>query len=180
MSIPRRHGCISPEWKTTRRHRNFRVQTSAGRPSTRQRMYCDNDAASQENSRSSRSPGKKLARSLSSFTSCRFALCRIRFAQFRRNRTPWLQTGGSADTGITKPTLRRHEIRIREPEIPIGWGALIESNGDLILARKPAWHEAEPESQLRFLQRIAMAGTRALNRTLEITFEEVATARCRS
>ncbi len=68
----------------------------------------------------------------------------------------------------------------REPEIPIGWGALIESNGDLILARKPAWHEAEPESQLRFLQRIAMAGTRALNRTLEITFEEVATARCRS
>ena len=68
----------------------------------------------------------------------------------------------------------------REPEIPIGWGALIESNGDLILARKPAWHEAEPESQLRFLQRIAMAGTRVLNRTLEITFEEVATARCRS
>jgi hypothetical protein len=69
---------------------------------------------------------------------------------------------------------------LREPEIPIGWGALIESNGDLILARKPAWHEAEHESQLRFLQRIAMAGTRVLNRTLEITFEEVATARCRS
>ena len=68
----------------------------------------------------------------------------------------------------------------REPEIPIGWGALIESNNKLILARKPAWHETEPESQLRFLQRIAMAGTRVLNRTLEITFEEVATARCRS
>jgi hypothetical protein len=68
----------------------------------------------------------------------------------------------------------------REPEIPIGWGALIESNGDLILARKPAWHETEPESQLRFLQRIAAAGTRVLNRTLDITFEDVATARCRS
>src|SRR5436305_11841942 len=39
----------------------------------------------------------------------------------------------------------------REPEIPIGWGALIESNAELILARKPVWHEMEPESQLRFL-----------------------------
>ncbi|MEY2601519.1 MAG: hypothetical protein QOJ36_838 [Verrucomicrobiota bacterium] len=68
----------------------------------------------------------------------------------------------------------------REPEIPIGWGALIESNDELILARKPAWHETEPEAELRFLQRIAAAGTRVLNRTLDITFENVATARCRS
>ncbi|MDP9187181.1 MAG: hypothetical protein M3O72_07485, partial [Verrucomicrobiota bacterium] len=68
----------------------------------------------------------------------------------------------------------------REPEIPIGWGALVESNGELILARKPAWHETEPESQMRFLQRIAAAGTRALNRTLNITFDDLATARCRS
>jgi hypothetical protein len=68
----------------------------------------------------------------------------------------------------------------REPEIPIGWGALIESNGELILARKPAWHETEPEAELRFLQRIAAAGTRVLNRTSDITFAEVATARCRS
>lgn len=68
----------------------------------------------------------------------------------------------------------------REPEIPIGWGALIESNGELILARKPAWHETEAESQLRFLERIAAAGTRAFNRTWNIAFEEVATARCRS
>jgi hypothetical protein len=68
----------------------------------------------------------------------------------------------------------------REPEIPIGWGALIESNGELILARKPTWHETESESQLRFLQRIATAGTRSLNRALNIKFEDVATARCRS
>src|SRR5712691_11232571 len=68
----------------------------------------------------------------------------------------------------------------REPEIPIGWGALVESNGELIMARKPAWHETEPESQMRFLQRIAAAGTRALNRTLKITFDDVATACCRS
>src|SRR5882672_11828214 len=43
----------------------------------------------------------------------------------------------------------------REPEIPIGWGALIESNAELILALKPVWHEMEPGSQLRFLERIA-------------------------
>ena len=61
----------------------------------------------------------------------------------------------------------------REPEIPIGWGALIESNGELILARKPVWHETEPERQLRFLERIAITGTRALNRQHEITFETI-------
>jgi hypothetical protein len=68
----------------------------------------------------------------------------------------------------------------REPEIPIGWGALIESAGELTLVRKPVWHEATEQSQLQFLQRIASAGTRALNRTLEITFDDVAATRCRS
>jgi hypothetical protein len=66
----------------------------------------------------------------------------------------------------------------REPEIPIGWGALTESNGELILARKPAWHETEPKADLYLLHRIAAAGTRLLNRTFDIPFEEVATARC--
>ena len=68
----------------------------------------------------------------------------------------------------------------REPEIPIGWGALIESNGELILVRKPTWHEMQPENQLRFLERIAVAGTRALNRQHEITFEKITGADCRS
>src|SRR5438309_5087221 len=67
----------------------------------------------------------------------------------------------------------------RDPEIPIGWGALVQSNGELILARKPVWHETEPESRLRFLQQIAIAGTRVLNRQLEIAFEDVAGADCR-
>lgn len=66
----------------------------------------------------------------------------------------------------------------REPEIPIGWGALVESSGDLVLARKPVWHETDPENQLRFLERVARAGTRALNRTLDITFDDVAAPRC--
>ena len=33
------------------------------------------------------------------------------------------------------------EELFRDPEIPVGWGALVESNGALTLARKPIWHE---------------------------------------
>ena len=65
----------------------------------------------------------------------------------------------------------------RESEIPIGWGALVESDGALILRQKPIWQESPPENRLRFLQRIASAGTRVLNRQLDITFDDVATAR---
>ena len=60
-----------------------------------------------------------------------------------------------------------------DPEIPVGWGALIESNGALILARKPVWHEINEQGQIQFLHRIASAGTRALNRSLGIAFENV-------
>lgn len=56
----------------------------------------------------------------------------------------------------------------RESEIPIGWGALVESKGELKVARKPVWYETTEQSQIEFLQRIAAAGTRVLNRTLEI------------
>ena len=66
-----------------------------------------------------------------------------------------------------------------EPEIPIGWGALIESNGQLILARKPVWYKTTEQSSLLFLHRIAATGTRALNRALEINFEDAAIARRR-
>jgi hypothetical protein len=59
----------------------------------------------------------------------------------------------------------------RAPEIPIGWGALVESNDDLVLQSKPIWHETDPENQTRFLERIARTGTRALNRSLNISFE---------
>src|SRR5438067_10378122 len=68
----------------------------------------------------------------------------------------------------------------REPEIPIGWGALVESDDELTVARKAVWHHNTPEYQLRLLQRIAAAGTRLFNRQLEITFEEVTSVRCRS
>jgi hypothetical protein len=69
---------------------------------------------------------------------------------------------------------------LREPEIPFGWGALVESNEELSLVHKPIWHEMTAENRTRFLERIAGAGTRALNRQLKITFDDVLDARCRS
>jgi hypothetical protein len=68
----------------------------------------------------------------------------------------------------------------RDSEIPIGWGALVESNGTLALMRKPRWHETTAEGDVRLLQRIAIAGTRVVNRQLEITWDEVAAEHCRS
>lgn len=67
-----------------------------------------------------------------------------------------------------------------ETEVPLGWGALVESEGSLSLLRKPVWQESAPEIRLGLLQRIAAAGTRVLNRQLEITFEDVTSIRCRS
>jgi hypothetical protein len=71
------------------------------------------------------------------------------------------------------------EQLFREPEIPVGWGALVESNGVLTLMRKPIWHDTTAEDSLRFLQRIAIAGTRVLNRQLEIGYDEIAVENCR-
>ncbi len=72
------------------------------------------------------------------------------------------------------------EQLFRESEIPVGWGVLMESNGELILTRKPVWHETSADNRIRFLQRIAAAGTRVLNRQLEVTFEDVMASRDRS
>ena len=58
------------------------------------------------------------------------------------------------------------EELFRDPEIPAGWGALVESNGALTLACKPVWYETTEENRIRLLHRIAVAGTRALNRNL--------------
>jgi hypothetical protein len=66
------------------------------------------------------------------------------------------------------------EELFRDGEVPVGWGALVESNGALALLRKPTWHETTAENRIRFLQQIAIAGTRVLNRQLEIGYDEVA------
>lgn len=63
-----------------------------------------------------------------------------------------------------------------EWEVPLGWGVLLEKNGSLALARKPTWHDNGAETRFRFLQRIASAGTRQINRALGITREEIVIA----
>ena len=60
-----------------------------------------------------------------------------------------------------------------ESIVPPGWGALIETNGSLLLARKPVWHDGLEEAPLRFLQRIALAGTRQFNRKLGIGYDDI-------
>jgi hypothetical protein len=65
----------------------------------------------------------------------------------------------------------------RDREIPVGWGALVESNGALTLVRKPIWYETTEENRIRLLHRIALAGTRALNHQLKIALDQIAEPR---
>ena len=64
------------------------------------------------------------------------------------------------------------EELFRDPEIPAGWGALVESNGVLRLIRKPVWYETTEENRIRLLHRIAVAGTRNLSRELALDWNE--------
>jgi hypothetical protein len=61
----------------------------------------------------------------------------------------------------------------RDSEIPVGWGALLESHGALTLTRKPIWHETAEEDRVQLLHRIAVAGTRFLNRQLAMAFADI-------
>jgi hypothetical protein len=72
------------------------------------------------------------------------------------------------------------EELFRDSEIPVGWGALVESDGALRLIRKPLLQETTAEDRILFLQRIAVAGTRTVNRQLKITFDEIVAEHCRS
>jgi hypothetical protein len=74
----------------------------------------------------------------------------------------------SSDSFLVLPKKLFHE-----PEILIGWGALIESDGELILVRKPVWHDVTPEHNLRLLERIARAATRTLNQQFGINSDAV-------
>ena len=64
------------------------------------------------------------------------------------------------------------EQLFRESEVPVGWGALVESNDVLMFVRKPIWHESTAANRLHVLHRIAMAGTRNLNRELSLDRHE--------
>jgi hypothetical protein len=65
-------------------------------------------------------------------------------------------------------------------DVPSGWGALVEKKDGLALVRKPLWHETSGDCEINLLVRIARAGTRALNRQLEINFDDIAAERSRS
>jgi len=65
------------------------------------------------------------------------------------------------------------EDLFRDSEIPASWGALVEADGGLKLVRKPIWHETTAEYHIRLLHRIAVAGTRVINRKFEITFDDI-------
>ena len=64
------------------------------------------------------------------------------------------------------------EQMFRDSEVPVGWGALVESNDTLTLVRKPMWHEATATNRLHILHRIAVAGTRNLSRELALDWNE--------
>lgn len=51
-----------------------------------------------------------------------------------------------------------------EAEIPVGWGALVESDDSLVLVRKPAFQDIASHHSMAMLHRIACAGTRYLMR----------------
>ncbi len=58
------------------------------------------------------------------------------------------------------------ERLFRESEVPVGWGALVESDSTLRLIRSPDWQDATAETRLCLLYRIAVAATRKLSRQL--------------
>ena len=65
----------------------------------------------------------------------------------------------------------------RETEVPLGWGALVERSGGLELVHAATLHPIEDHGP--FLQQIAAAATRGLNRDLGITTLDVFGARPR-
>jgi len=48
--------------------------------------------------------------------------------------------------------------------LPAGWGLLERKDDALVLKTKPLWHQVPDEDRLAFLQRIAIAATRSVNR----------------
>lgn len=68
----------------------------------------------------------------------------------------------------------------RETDVPLGWGTLVENNGQLLLAQKPLWYDNAPEQRLAFLHGIARSATRAFNRQFTIAYDDIFAARYQS
>lgn len=56
-------------------------------------------------------------------------------------------------------------------EVPAGWGLLVHRADQLVLERKPVWQDAAETDRLALLHRIAIAGTRRLNREIGIALD---------
>lgn len=61
---------------------------------------------------------------------------------------------------------------LKPHEVPSGWGLLVRREGQLELSIKPTWQEVPEDLRVALLQRIAVAGTRRLNRELGVMLEE--------
>lgn len=61
-------------------------------------------------------------------------------------------------------------------EVPAGWGLLVQREEKLEVIAKAVWQEASEFSRWTLLLRIAMGGTRAVNRQMEVNFAELGPA----
>jgi hypothetical protein len=62
-------------------------------------------------------------------------------------------------------------------ELPADWGLLLRNGDALELVTRPVLHEARAAQRLLLLHRIALAGTRAANARMGISFEDIEIAR---
>ena len=53
---------------------------------------------------------------------------------------------------------------LKSHEVPLHWGLLVRQGETLILVRMPVWQDVPVPTRLELLQRIALTGTRGLNR----------------
>ena len=58
----------------------------------------------------------------------------------------------------------------RPHELPHGWGLLVRLETDLAVLVEPIWQDASEDACMNPLLRIAMAGTKAVNQSLGVTF----------
>jgi hypothetical protein len=63
------------------------------------------------------------------------------------------------------------EEEVAQPhELPYGWGLLVRREDQLAVIVEPTWQDATEEARMNLLHRIAMAGARAVNQSLGVTF----------
>ena len=63
------------------------------------------------------------------------------------------------------------EEEVAKPhELPHGWGLLVRRQDALAVVVEPTWQDASEEARMNLLLRIAMAGTKAVNQSLGVSF----------